>query len=65
LGQINWDDWVIGFFVKNPNYPITQLIVLRTLGLSHHNQSLSFSLIFPSKVTTKIYRFAVPSVAPR
>jgi hypothetical protein len=31
LGQINWDNWVIGFFVKNPNYPITQLIVLRTL----------------------------------
>jgi hypothetical protein len=34
LGQINWDNWVIGFFVKNPNYPITQLIVLRTLVLS-------------------------------
>jgi hypothetical protein len=31
LGQINWDNWVIGFFAKNPNYPITQLIVLRTL----------------------------------
>jgi hypothetical protein len=30
---INWVKLIgiIGFFVKNPNYPITQLIVLRTL----------------------------------